>query len=106
MGPTVRLRLSMKNFFHFFLLVVLLTSCKALKNATAKDNTASSQSKRNSNSNNSTFLEDISVTPGAKRTMISESSDSKKTYGTAANASKKNFDEENAAQVQLKYSSI
>jgi cell wall-associated NlpC family hydrolase len=102
-APSIRLHISMKNFFHFFIVIVLLSSCKALKNST-KDNSASSASKQSSD--NSPFLDDISVTPGAKRTMISESSDSKKTYGTALNASKKTFNEENASQVQIKYASL
>jgi cell wall-associated NlpC family hydrolase len=93
----------MKNFFHLFILIALLSSCKALKSST-KDNSASSVSKRSSD--NSPFLDDISVTPGAKNTTTSESSDSKKTYGTGVTASKKSFNEENANQVQLKYASI
>ena len=96
----------MKNFFYLFILVASLSSCKALKNAAANDSSVSSQSKPKSNTNNSTFLDDISVTPGVKRTMVSESSDSKKTYGPDVNASKKSFDETNASQVQLKYASI
>jgi cell wall-associated NlpC family hydrolase len=95
----------MKNFVHLFFLIALLSSCKALKNSAAKDN-SSSQSQRNSNSNNSAFLDDISVTPGSKRTVVSKSSDSKKIYGSAINTSGKTFDEENASQVQLKFASI
>jgi len=96
----------MKNFFCFFVLIASLSSCKALKNATAKDNSSSSPRKTTSYSNNNVFLDDISVTPGSKKTMISESSDSKKIYGRAVNTSTKNLETENASQVQLKYASI
>lgn len=95
----------MKNFFHLFIVIALFSSCKTLKNSAAKNNTASS-SKRNSHSNNSAFLDDISITPGSKRTVISESSDSKKVYGPAVNTSKKSLDAENSLKVQMKYASI
>jgi len=96
----------MKNFFYFFILIISLSSCKALKNATAKDNSSSSPRKTIDHTNNNVFLDDISVTPGSKKTMASESSDSKKTYGTTVNASKKNLEAENSSEVQSKYASI
>jgi lipoprotein Spr len=95
----------MKNLFHLVIVIALFSSCKTLKNPAAKNNTASS-SKRHSHSNNSAFLDDISVTPGAKRTVISESSDSKIVYGPAVNTSKKSLSAENSMEVQLKYASI
>jgi len=95
----------MKNFFYFFILIASLSSCKALKNATAKDNSSSSPRKTIDHTNNNVFLDDISVTPGSKKTMASESSDSK-TYGTTVNASKKNLEAENSSEVQSKYASI
>ncbi len=95
----------MKNFLYLFILIVTFSSCKALKNAAAKDN-SSSQSKRNSNSDNSAFLDNISVTPGSQKTIITASSDSKKNYGHAVNTSPRDINTENASQVQMKYASI
>lgn len=103
--PTTFCKIFMKNFFYFFIAIASLSSCKALKNAAAKDNSASSRTKQDTNANNA-FLDNISVTPGSTKTITTASSDSKKIYGPAVNTSKKNFDEANASQVQLKYAAI
>lgn len=97
----------MRKLFRLYLLsaIALFSSCKALKNATAKDTSASAQSKQNQNSGNVIFLDDISVTPGGKSTTVSESSPTKKTYGSSVNTNK-TFDDANASQMQLKYASL
>jgi lipoprotein Spr len=96
----------MRKLFHLYFIssVALLGGCKAFKNAAAKDNSVS-QTKKNSITDNNMFLEDISVTPGSKRTIVSKSSDSKKTYGVS-DALNKTTKVESASDVQLKYSSI
>jgi lipoprotein Spr len=97
----------MKKLFYLYLfsVIAIFSSCKALRNATAKDNSASSAQEQNSHSNNSVFLDDINVTPGSQKTFSSESSSSTKTYGTTTNTTNTNTNI-NYSAVQLKYSPI
>lgn len=95
----------MRRKLHLYLLIALLSSCKSVKNLTAKDNSTPSRSNAKSASGNAVFLDDISVTPGGKSTTVSESSPATKTYGPSVNTNK-NFDDANASQVQLKYASL
>jgi len=97
----------MRKLIRLYLLssIALLGSCKALKNATAKDNSVSSRSNQNAGTGNSVFLDDINVTPGSQKTITSASSPENKTYGTSANSTNTTTNE-NFSQVQLKYSGI
>lgn len=85
--------------------MLLLGSCKALKNATSKDNSGYMTEKTSSNASNSVFLDDISVNPGSKKTIVTKSFESK-TYGPAVNTAEKNTATESASDMQLKYASI
>src|SRR4030095_7582786 len=95
----------MKRFIHLHLLcvVVLLGSCSGFKNLTAKDVSGSEQSKKKNNSDDATFLDNVSVTPGSKQIISTDVANTKKTYVPSAGSSTKNFEIENASQVQLKY---
>jgi cell wall-associated NlpC family hydrolase len=97
----------MKKLFYLYLLstITALNSCTALRNATAKDNSASSAQQQNKNSGNSVFLDNINVTPGSQKTFSSESAASTKTYGTATNTTNVTTDA-NYSSIQLKYSPI
>src|SRR5205809_766673 len=57
----------MKRFIPLYLLcpVVLLCSCRSLKNLTAKDVSSSEQPKKKNNSSDAVFLDNVSVTPGS-----------------------------------------
>ncbi|HEY6978490.1 MAG TPA: C40 family peptidase [Chitinophagaceae bacterium] len=95
----------MRRFIHLYLvsLIVLLGSCRSFKNVTAKDVSGSEQSKKKNNSNDVTFLDNVSITPGSKQIISAEVSSTKKTYALSSNSSNKNGDIENASKVQLKY---
>lgn len=99
--------LPMRKLFHLYLVctIALLSSCKTLRNVTAKDNSVSRGTKQNNNPGTSVFLDDISVTPGSKSTTVS-TADTKKTYGPSVNSSDKNFDNSTAFQLQTKYASL
>lgn len=105
MQPAIILHRFMRKLFHLSLLIALLASCKSVKNLAAKDTSAPSKTNTKSGSGNAVFLDDISVTPGSKSTVVSESSPSTKTYGPSVNTNK-NFDDANASQMQIKYASL
>ncbi len=93
----------MKRISALYLLCALafLSSCKSLKNTSA---TSSSSAQQKKQSNNTVFLDNISVTPGGERTSVLNSSTNKPSY-TARNAAK-NFDIESAQAVQIKYATM
>lgn len=97
----------MRNFFHLYLLslILLFGSCKALKNATAKDNSATDAAKTSGNTSNNVFLDDISVKPGSRKTIVTKSFDSK-TYGPAVAPEKDAEAVDKSSDVQVKYASI
>ena len=93
----------MKRIASIYLLCVigLFSSCKSFKNTSATSSSSASQKKQ---SNNSVFLDNVSVTPGADRTSVLNTSPSQPSY-TAKNAAK-NFDIESAQEVQFKYATM
>ena len=93
----------MKRIAPLYLLCVigLFSSCKSFKNTSATSSSSASQKKQ---SNNSVFLDNVSVTPGADRTSVLNTSPSQPSY-TAKNAAK-NFDIESAQEVQFKYATM
>jgi cell wall-associated NlpC family hydrolase len=95
----------MKRLIHLYLLSsgVLLFSCRSFKSLTAKDVSNSEQSKKKSSSNDTVFLENVSVTPGSKRTNSTEVSNTQITSGPSVSSSTKNVEVETASKVQLKY---
>ncbi len=103
-GANNYIALFMKQFIHLYLLclVVLLCSCRSFKNLAAKDLSRSPQSKQKKNSDDVTFLDNVSVTPGLKRTTVSEATNTTKTHAPL-NSTNKNVDVKNNEQIQLKY---
>lgn len=82
----------------------LLSSCRSMRNLAAKDNSAGSSGRKNT-TNNSGFLENISVTPGNNRTSVLTTNNSNNTvFRTVTPA--KNIDIENVQQVQIKYATM
>jgi lipoprotein Spr len=95
----------MKRFIHLYLLssVVLFYSCRSFKNITAKDVSNSEQPKKKMNSNDTVFLDNVSVTPGSTRIISSDGSAPKTNYSASINSGNKNVGIENVPKVQLKY---
>ena len=92
----------MRNFFKLYLLGTLcFGSCKSLQKLTAKDSSGTTKTKQNGNGN-VVFLEDVSVTPGSKRTVVTEPAQpSKKVF--IPDGANRNFSMENINEMQLKY---
>ncbi|HRH50179.1 MAG TPA: NlpC/P60 family protein [Panacibacter sp.] len=101
----------MKKIIYLYLLgaVVLLNGCKSIHKLTARDNSTSSRQKQQPNSNEVTFLNNVSVTPGKGRTAIDEPALKPavtKDYTPTVIRNGKNFNIESASQLQFKYAMI
>jgi lipoprotein Spr len=101
----------MQKFIPLYFLssVILLYSCRSVKNLTAKDVSNSEHPQKKINLNEAVFLDNVSVTPGSNRTISAEVSNTKTisntktTYGPSVSPSNKNVEIENISNVQLKY---
>jgi lipoprotein Spr len=89
-------------YLNILCIIVLLGSCKSMKNISAKNTSSVQRTKQTSN--NSFFLDNISITPGNERTSVLNTSTTLPSY-TARNAAK-NFDIESAQAVQIKYATM
>jgi hypothetical protein len=87
--------------------VIFFSSCKSIKNLTAKDNSRNTTSSKQSD--NPEFLDDVSVTPGAKKPVAkkpatAEPVTKKKKY--TPHTGNSSFDIEKASDLQFKYAPI
>ncbi len=101
----------MKKIIYIYLVgaVALLNSCKSLNRLAAKDNSTSVKQKEKNNSNEVAFLNNVSVTPGAKQNSTVNTSRQiavSKPYVPAITETHKDFNIENATQLQFKYATI
>lgn len=91
---------------YLLALFTMAVSCKAIKNLTAKDNSATPKTaKKEETPADRTFLESFSVVPGGARTSVAENGKAK-VYTPTLNKPKTSFNIETASSLQFKYATI